>query len=534
MHRRLPAAKLLEFFRPMGVLLTSLLLLLTAGILMVVRVLRPRFRFHWLIVLAATAAAVLSTLLTRPLLPISLGFPLWRSAVSASSFATFTVSTTTWPYILGLASLAFGLLLAAPGRLRFPVPATWISCLALAGLGVLAIAADGPLTLVLFWAAIDLAEAATFMTTAEKPESGDWVSSAFLLKLCSTGLVLLAMVLGSVDAPGASFVEITSLRALQLLQIAALVRLFALGLPRSQSLEAHGPGDLETMLALTSGAAALGFLSQLRPQASNGFLILALSAGTALYAGWMFLRAPDRHSARPFWILGLGGLAVAAAVRGNPIGATGWGCSMLLAGGALYTAYGDDSGARRVPLVGFWLASALPFSITGYGWVGDGASGVWSLPFLVISQAFLLAGFWHWALHRPGEFSSSSPSGALKGITYAGFLWPIIVGLLLGFWGWPGALQLGLPAVGMAGALMAAGLIWAKQRFPALNPTPLDWLPAIFTAAARVGRREAIRLEASLQHLSDMLTKTFEGEAGIMWGLLFLVLFISLVARSAK
>ena len=58
--------------------------------------------------------------------------------------------------------------------------------------------------------------------------------------------------------------------------------------------------------------------------------LLMLVSLAAVYGGWMWLRAPDELTARPFWLIGMGSLAVAAALRANPVGATAWGCALIL------------------------------------------------------------------------------------------------------------------------------------------------------------------------------------------------------------
>jgi hypothetical protein len=48
----------------------------------------------------------------------------------------------------------------------------------------------------------------------------------------------------------------------------------------------------------------------------------------------MWLRAPDELTARPFWLISLASLAMASALRGNPVGAVAWSCALVLSGGA--------------------------------------------------------------------------------------------------------------------------------------------------------------------------------------------------------
>jgi len=517
----------------MGLLLTSLLLIVSACALAILRVFRPRLRSYWLLSLGASGAAVLSTFAWRAQLPIGLRFPLWRSAVSSNSFASFTVQATTWPYILGLTSLVFGLVLAAPGRPRFPAPKTWMACLAIAGLGVLALAADSALTLVLFWAAIDLAEAALLLAGTERRVLAQRAPYAFSLKLASTGLVLLALVLGGTGATSTAFADADAPAVLRLLEMAALLRLVSLGFSWPAEANSSGPDDIGGTLQFAGGVAALGFLSQLPSVDRTDFLILAACAVVALLSGWMYLRAPTPRLARPFWIIGIGSFAVASSARGNPVAAAAWGCSMLLAGGALLTAYGDNPGAKRIPVIGLWIVSALPFSLSSSGWLGGG-SWIWSLPLFLAAEALLVSGYIQMASQRHAETHTPRQTFALNGIQYAAFAWPVGVGVLLGIWGWPGALQFGSPAIGVTLIVVVGGVLWAKQRIPVLSPSRQDWLPSLIRSGAQAVRYTLTLAEGGLRRLTNVVASTLEGEAGIMWGLLFLVLLISIVARSRR
>ena len=85
----------------------------------------------------------------------------------------------------------------------------------------------------------------------------------------------------------------------------------------------------------------------------------------------MWLRAPDELIGRPFWIIGLASLAVAAALLGNPIGAVSWGIALILLGGALFLASVQQIWISRALLIGAFSLSALPFSLTASGWQGN-------------------------------------------------------------------------------------------------------------------------------------------------------------------
>ncbi len=108
----------------------------------------------------------------------------------------------------------------------------------------------------------------------------------------------------------------------------------------------------------------------------------------------------------------------------------------------------------------------------------------------------------------------------------------LLVPILFGFWGWDGALQIGAVFPSVTAALLAAALVWAVPRLPILNPVPAHWLGGS-AGASRLDRLSQflLGLYGWLGGLSFTVSDVLEGEAGLMWTLLFLVLFVILIVQ---
>jgi hypothetical protein len=260
-------------------------------------------------------------------------------------------------------------------------------------------------------------------------------------------------------------------------------------------------------------------------------LLLFLSTLAALYGGWMWLRAPGELAGRPFWMIGMAALAVAAALQGNPAGSTAWSCALLLSGSALFLASIQINWLQRVLLLGAWGLSTLPFSLTGSGWQGNAAT-IWpAVPFLLIAQAFLITGFIRHAL-RPGsrELLDTQP-GWLRSVYPAGIGLILSTGFLLGLFGWDGAGQIDAWPFGIAASILTAGLVWAGPRFRILNPLRAHWIRPTGSAWYEGLSRSLSNLDRLLGRLSHSISSTLEGDGGIMWVLLFLALFVSFMTQ---
>ena len=151
-----------------------------------------------------------------------------------------------------------------------------------------------------------------------------------------------------------------------------------------------------TGLRMISAASSLILLARI-PAGSiyspfTPYLLMLVSIA-AVYGGWMWMRAPDELTARPFWLIGMGSLVVAAALRSSPVGAAAWSCALLLAGSALFLFSDQNKWLTRALYAGAFGISGLPLSLTASGWV-SGGTGFWlSFPFLLLAHAMLIAGY---------------------------------------------------------------------------------------------------------------------------------------------
>jgi hypothetical protein len=255
------------------------------------------------------------------------------------------------------------------------------------------------------------------------------------------------------------------------------------------------------------------------------FMLFIALAG--LYGAWMWLRAPDELTGRPFWMIGMGSLALAAALRANPAGAASWSLALILSGGALFLTSAQTRWLERSLFVGLWALSALPLSLTAAGWMGNGSSFWYAMPILLATQAMLMAGLYRHILRSSTRAVFNIQPFWARNVYPIGILILLMTILGLTFFGWDGALQFGAWYLGLIASLLTLGLLWLTPRLRILNPVRAHWVrPANpswldrFYQSVWDGYHQLSRLSRAF---SDLL----EGESGLMWTLLFLVLFIS-------
>jgi len=441
-----------------------------------------------------------------------------------------------WTFSVSLATFCLAIILTAVARSNFPRPINWMGVLIITSLGILAVLADNPLTLVLIWAAIDLSELVAQMRVVENPELNERTVIAFASRVAGIFILLWADMVSVANGQPLDFRSAPPQAGLYLM-LAAGLRIGVLPLHLPYSGESALRRGFGTGLRMVSAASSLILLARI-PSSSLVSPVAAylaiLAALAAIYGGWQWLRAPDELTGRPFWLIGMGSLAVAAALRANPIGAAAWGCGLILSGSALFLSSEQNKWLTRALLIGTWGISALPFSLTATGW----NSGIippllsWlAWPFLIAAHAMLVAGFVRHSLRTTTRASTADQPIWSKNVYPIGIALLLFMTLLLGLFGWSGALQFGSVFVSLLTSLLAIGLLWLSPRLRVLNPlrahwvrpTNASWLEWTYQALWNVYRR--------LGQVSNVISNMLEGESGVMWTLLFLALFISFFAQ---
>lgn len=520
----------------MFILITVITLLATVLVLLVLQFSAPGFRYSWLIATAGALIGWISVFVWQVQMPFALQFPAWQPTSLFSQSPTFVGDEIAWAFSVSLTTVCLAILLTAVVRSNFPRVINWIGTLIITALGVLSVVADNPLTLVLIWAAIDISELIAQMRVLEDPKLSERAVIAFASRAAGILVLLWAGMVSIANGQPLDFRQAPPQAGLYLV-LAAGLRLGVLPLHLPYPSESSLRRGFGTALRLISVASSLILLARIPLSSLQSPLtpfLLILTSLAAVYGSWMWLRAPDELTGRPFWIIGMSSLAVAAALRANPIGATAWGCAIVLSGGALFLASEQNKWLTRVLLVGAWGISSLPFSLTATGW-NSGAPipllGWLAWPFLIVAHAMLIAGFIRHSQRTTTRVRNEDQPVWGKNIYPIGISILLLMTILLGLFGWSGALRLGNWFVAILVSLLTAGLLWLTPRMRILNPVRAHWVQPANASWLDWGYQILWNIYHRLGRVSNTISNMLEGESGMMWTLLFLALFISFFSQ---
>jgi len=517
----------------MFILITASILLITALLLLILRFTLGEYRYSWLIATSGALFAWFSVFLWQLAMPIQIQLPLWQPALLFPQSPFFVADGIAWAFALSLVSLCLAVIVTAVVNEDFPFPLSWIGVLTLTAFGILAVTADNPLTLVLLWAAIDLAELISQMRIVEEPKLSERVVVAFAAHIGGILVLLWADMVSISNGIVLDFRAAPPQAGIYFV-IAAGLRLGVLPLHLPYTSEVSIRRGFGTGLRMISAGSSLILLARIPASSLTSpftpYLMLFV-AFSALYGSWMWLRAPDELTGRPYWLIGMGSLALASALRANPVGVTAWSCALILAGGALFLTSAQNKWLERTLFVCVWAISALPLSLTATGWVSENSRFWYIMPFLLASHAMLIAG-----LVRHIQRSSTRTVFDAQPL-WARNVYPIGIGILLitiiglSLFGWDGTLKIGNWLSGLSASLLAVGLLWLTPRLRILNPVRAHWVRPTNPSWLDWGYQTLWNGYRQLSQLSNSLSSMLEGESGIMWTLLFLALFISFFAQ---
>ena len=516
----------------MFILITILILFLTALTLLVLRFFAPQFRYSWVIATAGAFVGWISVFIWQMQMPITLQFSIWQPSTLFFQSPSLIADGISWAFAVSLATLCLAIIITSVVRANFPSPLTWVGSLLLTSFGILAVVADNPLTLVLIWAAIDLVELITQMRFVEDPKLSERVVIAFTSRTVGILTLLWADMVSTAGGQVLDFrlASTASAQAGLYLVIAAGLRIGVLPLHLPYPSESSIRRGFGTGLRMISAASSLILLARI-PSGSvtspfTPYLLMLVSLA-AVYGSWMWLRAPDELTGRPYWLIGMGSLAIAAALRANPIGAAAWGCTLILSGGALFLSSEQNKWVTRALFIGAWGISSLPFSISATGW-NNGATSFWlAWPFLLVSHGMLIAGFIRHSQRIATRADVEDQPIWAKNVYPIGIFLLLLMIIVLGLFGWDGARQLGNWIMGLIASILTVVLLWLTPRLRILNPVRAHWVRPTNASWLERGYQTLWGIYRQLARLSNAFTNLLEGESGIMWTLLFLALFIS-------
>lgn len=525
----------------MLILLPVILLFLTALGILIQQWIRPSFGYAWLGASGMSLVVWGLVLGLRWLAVEPLMLTVWEPVVGVRWLLGFQIDTNNWLYAFALSGLVAAVILTASARMEIgTTPWSWAGSLAVTGAGILALLANTPLTLILAWTVIDLIELMVFLPRANRPEQSIQIVTAFAARVAGTFILVWAMVSSAARGVDLTLGNIPPEMSILALMAAGLrLGVIPLHLPFTHELRMRR--GLGVIIRLVTPVAAFPLISRVPPTVVPPNLapyFLLFIALTAVYGSAKWLAAKDEIDGRPYWLIALAAIAVGCAVRGRPTAALVWGSTMILSGGLLFLFSARIKRILFIPLLGLIGLTGLPFTPAASGW-----AGLVVLPFnaldivLMAAHILLVLGYLRHALHGGDDLANMEP---WVHVVYPfGLLLLVSTQWLIGVLGWQGSFTPGTWWAAVA-SLSIALTIHGFQRRGSM------WIGSLSNQFGTLKRlaRPGVRLLAAILNLDWLyrflaaffhgvqssvrfLTTILEGDGGVLWAILLLLLLIT-------
>lgn len=512
------------------------ILLLTASVMLVLRLLRPDFGYHWLIVAGGLTLAWIFVLVLGFLLPIRVQVGSWMPGLQYANSIILNLDQISWPFAFGLTTISLAIIYTDVVRARELDWSNWASNLIYTALGFIAVLSGNLLTFLLTWTLFDFISFSILLTQIYSTAARQRIVVILFSRLLGTMCLYLAGVLSASDQPGFKLEQVTPL-VLVLIVASAMLRILILPGEDPVFRQSARRRSMGTMSRLTSAGIVFIFLARLGIE--NEFLavhatilnliifVIGLMAFLSAVNWWL---AKDELEGRQAWVAGMSALIIASALRGEGEASLAWGLAALFSGGLIFMASVRERFSSWVALSGLIGISTLPITPAWFGLRFFAFPLNLYLLFFLLALILILIGY---ARHASQVYDF--PIGTERWIKV---LYPIglfVLPLVHFGIGWIVNPRIGsMPLVWyllgpLICVLVAVGFFW-QQRGGRVPQYILKWSNSLFSlnwllAITRSGFRVFSRL-------INFVTLVLEGEGGFLWALLWIVLFLAILVIS--
>lgn len=528
----------------MLILLPILLLIITAVTIQLLSMQKSHIGILWLLAVVGSIGALISILLWKWIEPEPIVFTMLHFDLFEGVPIVFQNDHYSWPYALAIGSLLAAVVFTSSESINEDLnPTIWSSALLLSAVCIAVITSATPLALIIAWIILDLIELLIIIQTIKVNVRIQRVIIFYSFKTLGTFILLFTLLLNDINVSDLGFVELTqNFGIVAILSICLRLGVIPVYVPYLGNLGLQR--GLRTLIRIGVPAANMVILARMSesaipPNYAPGLLLFASLA--AFFGSVIWLISNDEIQGQSFWAIAFSGITIACAVRGKPISSIPWGVAMILCGGLL-SLYSIRNKIIAVLVVGGLISlSGIPFSLTASGWDGLIIAPFNMMDIIVLASISLLISGYIRFLFTQGETFAKKENWVK--ITYTFGLLIIIGSIIIeSFYGWPDSLNAGMFWPGALSLLIAVLILLSVviyKKFVPENITNVLLDNRILKNSKFILKR-FFELEwlflligyiyGLIQRMILFLTKILEGDGGVIWSFLFLILIITIIS----
>lgn len=519
-----------------GVLILGVLLVL------ILHSYKPNAARSWVIAMISLVAAWLGSFVLRLYLPSEITLTHWYQGTAFAESLGLSIDYSNWLYMVAALSMAVAVTLTDTTRANVKTkPDAWVRVITITALNLISILAANPLTMAISWMLVDLFDIFSLLRLSNAAKLGTKIRSVFGIRILSTFMLVFATsVSWRIDPVQINYAQMTNASIYFLIAAGLRLGVLPLNLPLLDSPEMkHGSGILYRLLPAASALVLIGRFHEefLLFNETLSSIVQMLTLIAAFYSATMWMTRENSFQGRPYWMVALSALAIQCVLNGHAGASRAWGLGLLLSGSLIFLFNPPIRRIRFLPMLGLLGFIGLPYTLAASGWEGllpDRFNLTWLV--MVVTHAFLVLGYFRFLIE-----SQSTVTGLEKfaRVTFPlGLVTLLQTILVLGVVGWPGVLTVG-NLWGSLGSLAIVGLsLGLSRRFGFQTAAarisesmPLYRLGSLIVRFLRnfLSMAWLAKLVRSafdrLCKFGNFFNRVFEGDGGILWSLVFIVVF---------
>lgn len=476
----------------------------------------------------------------RWLYPLQINYLEWFPIGEISQRGiTFQLDSVSWPLLLALCAVQTAVIITDSSRLdEIPSPAIWSGLFLVYSVGILAALTSSIITILLVWALVDVIEFIILIRNVTSDQKINEIVVSFAVKILGLFMFILGLLF--------SYEQGTPLRIGQESNTIGFIVLIAVGLRLgvipynlpfvSGSPIRRGLGNSIRMVSVSTSMIVLLRLPMGTFDERAQSILLTLTVVGILLGAIMWYGSASELEGRPYWIVTLAGLAIYSSINGNQIATLAWTLTLILSGSVLFLYSARGRKLTIIPLLAVIGMTGLPFTPSAVGWEGIIISGGFFRNILIIlSVSITILGYLR---HATLSEALLSQKEKWVWLTYPMGLFILILSQWLIFliseidWYLSGVLYASIVAF-----LLPLVFYFLSRKFLRKSEYA-DFLQRIFKPIGNIIIRfSSFRwvyrfiwsFLAVFQRIVNVFTNILEGQGGIVWVIVFLVMIITLI-----
>ena len=521
----------------------SIVLTLTAAIILVVRFLKLKFTHFWLLSVTSAAFAWIILLISKLQVTSTAELLTWKPLELFPVSPLLVADNTAWVFAVAIVTIALSTLLIEvtpwvgehSGGSNFYQRA---ALLLLSSISALAVMAGNLLTLLFFWVLLDMAETIIWLRISKNQiEFQKFLFNTFIRAISLVVLMFAVVISISYEM----FPGFRSLSAPLFLFIAFAAGLRIAVLPLSLPFEADKQRSFEyaSILRLIPLSTSLVILVRLSGAAALPDIttIILLSVGIlSILSGLLWISRERMVDGLPFWIISASSLSLASSILGKQAASLTWSITTLMCVSLLILFHTRRKWAGYIMIFGLLNLSSIPLFAAWKGLLLYSPPVPSTVYIYLITQGLLVAGYYRYIrIQARGKLGAER--WVLLVYPFGLALLPVTHFILANFGDqnyltfsikFPGIIYEFWPGVA---AVLLALIFWLLYgRYQTFMIRPLSWLGSFFSLGwlYRITKTIYTAADRSLNFGNSI----FEGRGGIFWSILLLILVIALIIQT--